>query len=319
MRKFLNLFLFFILHSLVCNAQDTLVLRNGEKMGVKVVSVTNRITYSTPHDSNLLHIAGSKVSYIKYGDGSRYKLHPDTGNVELQPYILVSGGVALPIFDGYGGNDFRNSDEEEILSSGYAGNGLLFSVMGGIPFSPKWEITGMVSNIRNRFDATPVMNEANDFSIHQIGNISAVGNNYYYNNYSCLVGLTKSSAGKYGSFGYSVLIGELITRVPALQAHAETSINTYSGSQTFSNSSFNMDAETQYDFAVEIGIHCDVKITKHTFLRGMTDMLFSKLSPGGPFEVVNMTSGNTLFTGNCDIPAFFVTLFNTTIGMGYGF
>lgn len=75
-------FSLFIFHSSLCLAQDTLVLKNGQKMGVKVISVVDRIQYSIPPDTKQLSIGFSNVNYIKYKDGSVYHVEQAVEDVQ---------------------------------------------------------------------------------------------------------------------------------------------------------------------------------------------------------------------------------------------
>lgn len=320
MKKLLICFSLFVFHSSLCHAQDTIVLRDGQKMSVKIVSVNDFVIYTIPPGDKLLYFRRKKVRRIKYSDGVTYTIN-DTVRPNWKPYILVSGGASLPTFNGYGGEQFSYNVENDYppLTSGYAKNGSIFSITGGINFSPKWEITGMFSNIRNKFDAGPIMDEADDLSIHYIGSINAIGNNYYYNNYSWLLGFTKNAEGKHVSFGFSLMVGELITTVPALHATGVYYMTGPAGNQTTYNSYFTMNSETQNDFSVEIGIHADVKIAQHIFLRAMADLQFSGLSEAGNYEITDVANGNMLYSGAYAIPGFFVSLFNTTVGLGYRF
>ncbi len=287
-------------------------------MGVKIISVGNKIQYC-PAKNDTVSIKFTKVDHIKYKDGSIYTIrtNSDTTRGKVKPYILVSGGVCLPSNTGYGGSSYLSESYDEGNTSGYAISGSIFSVTAGVTFPSGWEITGMFSNFRNQFNATSLMSEASIFSVYYSSNLNGTGGNYYYNNYTYLLGVSKSTRGNFVKVGFSLLLGALITTIPTMHATGVYYLNWPYGGQTVYNSNITMNSDVQADFMLDIGFHCDVNITKHVFLRGLTEIQISDLSPSGVYEAQDMSTGNIVGSGYYKIPGFSVLLFNATLGIGY--
>ena len=340
MKKLLIYFSLLILNSAFCKAQDTLVLRNGQKMGVKVILVDNRITYSIPPADKQISISISKIRRIKYGDGTAFTNGDSTDADKVKfcnPYIIFSGGSSIPIGNN-GEHSYYNLDDEtgdySYYYSGYEDNGSIFSVTGGMNFYKGWSLTGMFSYVRNKFDASGFMTEKAGFFIDTsnltttnlaaflpITSVSAIGT-YYSSNYSCLLGMSRDWQYKYGSIGFSVMVGPLIHETPALHGVA-----TYepAHSNTISYYYLNLNAETQSSFDFVIGLHGDINITHHIFIRGLVEIHISDItSIGGAYQVVNMTTGNTFYSGSFANASYAPTLLseamlNVTAGVGYKF
>jgi hypothetical protein len=325
-------FSLFVFHSSLCVAQDTLVLKNGQKMAVKVIYVAPDIIYSIPPSDKQKLMWRSKVSYIKYSGGSIYTINTNANDSawrKWKPYILVSGGLNKPwSFSGYGASSYY-SNYDGYGYSGYASNGSDFSLTGGIKNYRGWELTGSFSYIRNQLDASGYMTETiADFflspnNIGHLNNVNAIGS-YYYNNYALLAGITKSwGRAPNVSFGISLLFGDFITYTPALYGIA--SGYSYNGTNSVSDY-FNMNSETQGNFIAEFGLHLDIPIEKHFFLRFLAEFQFSGLKNGGGYQYVDITSGNTIYSGTYsggangfNYSSFFVGLTDLTAGVGYKF
>lgn len=323
-------------------AQDTLVLKNGEKMVVKVVSVDEKINYLLPPDNKQMSVRLSKVRRIKYEDGTRFTNNDDgskftnnrdTARKKWKPYILVSGGVSMPwAFSGYGATGFYSS-YDGYGYSGYANNGSDFSLTYGLKNHRGFEFTGMFSYIRNEFDASGVMTETianflggNGFILpSQNGNnVSAIGT-YYYKNYSILAGISKSWGTKNVSAGFSIMLGDFITVEPAMQGIA-TNNPAYNG-QTSPSYYFNMNSETENNSDFVVSLHIDASITKHFFLRLLAEFQLSGLTNGGSYQIVDAATGSILNSGSYpsnNLPSWvnsnlFVGLTDLTAGIGYKF
>jgi len=323
---YLFYFSFLIFHSSLSFSQDTLVLRNGQKMGVKVIFLGYKLFYSIPSSEQKMSIGYSKVMYIKYGNGNIYTINTkernpkDTIPVKLEPYILFSGGGSAPDPNGYGGSIFKFDP----IYSGYALGGYSTSVTGGFNFAMGWELTGQFSYMRNAIDATGFLNETTDMFINpiespsynnNISNPTAIGT-YYYNNYSALLGISRNYGDKVVSMGFSLMFGDLVTSLSTI--HGVTSNDLYF---------LNLDAETHSDFAWEVGMHMDIKIAHHFFIRGMIDIQISSMTNGGGFQVGDLATGNTIYSGSYsgavntnNYPSSFdIDLYNLRLGLGYKF
>jgi hypothetical protein len=90
----------------LCKAQDTLVFKNGDKLGVKISVVLNdAVEYTLPPDEKQFSISLAKLDYIKYKDGSKYSIQQNkaekTGTSEcgyaLPNYhpITIDAGIGL--------------------------------------------------------------------------------------------------------------------------------------------------------------------------------------------------------------------------------
>jgi len=240
-------------------------------------------------------------------------------------YILFSGGISRPwTFSGYGASSYY-SNSDGYGYSGYAENGSDFSLTYGLKNQRGWELTGMFSYIRNEFDASGVMNEtvANFLGGNggvYINNVDAIGN-YYYNNYSLLAGVTKSWGNQNVNIGITLMIGDFITYTPAM--HAIASGETNNPDSVY----FNMNSKLQSNFVAELSIHVDVSITAHFFLRLLAEYQLSGLMNGGGYQFIDMTTGNTLYSGTYASSSsfsrvnasLFVGLTDITFGLGYKF
>jgi hypothetical protein len=104
MKKTLVYFSIFIFGLSVCEAQDTLVYKTGEKVAVRIDSVGNKdIFYKAPTGSDQYKAGISQIYYIKYKDGTKYTIEqnkvdqnsndiPDQRN--FRP-ITINAGVGL--------------------------------------------------------------------------------------------------------------------------------------------------------------------------------------------------------------------------------
>jgi hypothetical protein len=304
----------------ICWAQDTLVLRNGQKISVKVISVNIDVVYFIPPDVKKKSIRYSKVRYIKYGDGAIYT-NKDT--VKAKPYILISGGKSIP-FSGYG-RDYYNSDLGEYIYSGYASDGFVLSLLGGLKFNSGWEISAMFSYCQNEFNATGFMNESaaifmdnymkiNGNFINSV-NTTMYGT-YYYNNYSCLVGITKDWEKGPICFGLDLMGGELISIEPYLHG-----IATLPGYNSYY---LNVNSDQKESFNLGIGVHLDVKIFHKLFVRGIFDIQYASPAHSANYQFVDMTNGNVVYSGTLSDGGYHSTklstgIVNASLGIGYAF
>jgi hypothetical protein len=254
MKGFISVFISMVFWFSICQAQDTIVLKNGKKLGVKVISVVENIVYSIPPSDSQMLFNRSKIWYVKYEDGAISTINPkvDRGNNIGRPYFVFSGGINIPILGGYGGNTY-DDDIEDYGYSGYANNGSILSVTSGIKLSRIWEFTGMFSYLRNEFDAAGFMNETYNIFIWntippgkgiEVGNIIARGS-YYYKNYSLLFGTTRDIQNKYGEAGISLMVGYFITYVPSIIGITTPLVS----SEKYY---FNLDSESEANFILEL-------------------------------------------------------------------
>lgn len=335
MKKLLTVILFITLQFSFCLAQDTLVLRNGQRICVNVISVTDKVNYSIPPDDKQISIGISNITYIKYKSGFIYTLNRniDTNKINnsriklSKPYFVISGGASVPFGGGYNGNTYAVQDPTTGIYSynyvGYANTGSVFSAITGVNIYAGWGLEGNFSFIRNQFDASGFMSEMASLSIDNnkggtwallfspINNVTVYGS-YYYNNYSCLFGITKDWDSKFGGIGFSLLMGALINEVPALHGIAmyQNGLSYY----------LNVSSETQRNFAIELGIHGDINITNRFFLLGLMELQFSEINYDESYQIVDMTNGNTINSGSfMNIPKFGLNVFNATLGVGYKF
>jgi hypothetical protein len=301
---------------------DTIVLRHGPKMGVKIISFGDKIVYTLPQNSTEYFIWRSHIKYIKYADGAIYTVAGarDSAIGSHKFYISITGGVNMPFFQGYGGNSY-NDDDVEYAYSGYAYNGSAFCATSGFKFYSGWEITGKFSYLQNGFDPNGVYDETYDIFIRNTlpGGLAyypmpggSISGNYSYSNYAILAGFTKNTEDKYGGFGFNILAGQLITYRPAVYG---TSGNNYT---------MNLLAETHSNFIVDLGMHLDAKIVKHIFFRASLDLLLSGVTNGGTYQLVDNSTGKVIYSnnysGNSNYPSFYnIDLITATLGLGYEF
>lgn len=358
MKKLLIYFLLFIFHFSLLHAQDTLVLRNGQKMAAHVLfiayfsqpqdtsalrnqpapvtSIGYRIFYTIPPDTHKMSVRFSKVMYIKYKNGSIYTIHTpprdsDKTHIKIEPYLIASGGFSRPwAFSGYGASSYY-PEYDGYGYSGYASPGSGYSLSGGISIIRGWSVTGMFSYIRNPFDASGIMNETvadfylNDNGIISIDNVDAIGN-YYYNNYSILAGINKDWLWhKRVGLGIGMLFGRFITHTPALHGLATGyAMDGYNITQTPASDYFNMNSEVQNNPVTELNFHINAFITHHIFIRVLMEFQLTGLTNGGGYQIVDINSGNTVYSGSYQgsgysSSSFFVGLTDITIGVGYRF
>lgn len=359
MKKLFIYFSLFIVHSSFAQTQDTIVLRNGQKMAVHVLfigyfsepqdtlvlrnqpanvtSIGYRIFYRISPDTQKMSIRFSKVMYIKYKNGSIYTIHTeprdrDKTRVKIEPYLVVSAGTSHPwTFSGYGANTYNNNPEDGYGYSGYAYNGTDFSLSGGISIIRGWSVIGMFSYIRNQFDASGIMDETvadfylNGNGVISINNINAIGN-YYYTNYSFLAGINKDWAWhKKVGLGIGIMFGDFITRTPALHGLATGfAMDGYNITQTPASDYFNMNSEKQTNGVTELNFHMNVFVTPHIFIRAQVEFQLTGITNGGGYQIVDVNSGNTVYSGyysgsDLNSSGFFVGLTDATVGVGYRF
>jgi hypothetical protein len=338
MKKQLIYFSFLLLSPSFSFAQDTLVLRDGKKMAVQVTFVGYKIFYCIPPSDQKMAIGFSKVEYIKYKDGYIYSINTRKLNendtiplVKLEPYLLVAAGTSNPwTFSGYGADSYYNG-YDGYGYSGYALDGSDFSFTGGVNIIRGWGVIGMFSYIRNQFDASGIMNETvnnffiNDNDIISINNVDAIGN-YYYTNYSLLLGINKDWLWhKRVGFGLGLLFGKFITHTPALHGTATGfAMDGNNITQTPATDYFNMNSEVQTNSVTEMNFHINAFITHHIFIRAMLEFQLTGLANSGGYQIVDIPSGNTLYSGSYmgssyRYSGFFVGLTDVTLGVGYRF
>jgi len=344
MKKLIPFFIFIICCTPFCRAQDTLYLRDGSKMGVKIISADEQIVYSIPPSDSQRSISPSKVNYIKYKDGVRYTLSGRADTISeykknvsgvkivCKPYLLVSGGGSLPFYD-YGtdvyGTQYVGYDEYQY--QGYASHGYTVSLTGGLVFNQGWEVTGKFSYFNHGFDATGYMNQNAAFYLQNtytnngnenilVNNVNAVGT-YNYTITSALIGVTKSWQSGTVSFGISMMIGEMTSEIPAVQGIAQTDV----GGSNNENCNLYIGSNQDIGFDFEMGAHMDVKISHRFFIRAMADIEMSRAVINSGYQLTDM-SGNVLVTGNLgtlpysggdSIAGFGIGIANLTLGVGY--
>ena len=328
MKKFLIYFSFLLLHSSFCFAQDTLVLKNGQKMNVTIISVTDKIRYTIPKGDNM-SIRFSKVEYIKYKDGSTYniKTNSDTTKMNWKPYIVVGGGICMPLFN-YAANQ-NTTDVSATGFQGYANTGPATSVTIGFKRGNGWDLMGTFSYGRNAFNAEGIVNESlySFINGNNFTTINTVGN-YYYSNYSFLVGFSKNAKYKYGEIGFIFMLGDIITQVPAINGivtnyYTSNSFTGYYGS-ILSNPgySYNMNIGNLNNFVLDIGFHGDVKLSKYFFIRISSEFELTEMLMNGTYQITDPKTGTVIqsgaYTGNESYPStMFKGLWNITAGIGY--
>jgi hypothetical protein len=333
MKKSLIYFSLFILHFSFCFAQDTLVLKTGQKISVKVISVVNEVVYSLPPDNKPISMNSSKVSYIKYSDGTIYHTDSFTSREEeknsfqkkITPYLVVSWGVCQPFFS-YGGSSYT-TDYEEFEYSGYASGGTIYSLTAGIITLHGWEVTFMYSDYKLGFNSTGFLTEnaaislnnriLNDGSPAEVEN-AYTKNKYSINNSGWLIGISKNWGTPKLYYGLSMMAGQLITNLPALQGYCNMDANGLTPEvYTLNTASYQ---NTSFDF--ELGMHVTIKITHHIILRGDANIQISGSDMGTQFQFLNQDGKNMLSGsfGVTDEPtSVSVGLANATIGIGYQF
>ncbi len=333
MKNFFICFSFLVFYSSFLFAQDTIVLNDGERIGVKISALKDEIIYTKPPDEKLWAISYSKVNYIKYADGSMYTSaanKKDTASKKWNPYILFSAGLNSPwTFSGYGASSYY-SDYDGYGYSGYAKGGSDYSLTAGLKNHRGWELTGMFSYIHNPFDASGVMSETvYNFMLGTGPQINVTGvesiGGYSYNNYSVAAGIAKNWKSKDISLGFSLLFGSFITYTPAM--HGIVTGSTFGNSQNTVSYYFNMDAETKSNFATEMSFHIDADFTKHLFFRLLLELQFSDLINGGGYQFTDMTTGAVIYSGHYISNGslgwantnLFVGLSDITCGLGYKF
>lgn len=249
-----------------------------------------------------------------------------------KPYILISAGQNQPwTFSGYGADSYNNDPEDGYGYSGYATKGYEINATGGFLFGNRgWELTAMVAYIHNGLNASGYLQETiSDFFLGQsviyAQQVIALGN-YAYNNFPVLAGITKNW-GREGKVkvGLSFLVGDFITFTPALHSIATGLSDNGSmiGPNTVSYY-FNMNSEIQSNLMYELDFHLDVSITRHIFIRAACVFGFSGLTNSGGYQFVDMSTGNTVHSGNYsavgqNYNSFFVGFTNLAGGIGYKF
>lgn len=323
MKKLLIYFSLLVLSSLLCQAQDTLVLRDGQKMVVKIISFTNKVVYSVPPSDKEIAISQSKIEYIKYSDGTKFTIYHASESIHKEPYIVMSAGYVQPsTSSGFGASTYNPDPEYRYAYSGYANTGEDVSLTGGFKISNNgWELTGMVSYIRNGINATGVLNETMaDFylAIPNVYNLTAVGN-YYYSNIPVLVGFTKNWGGNVVRVGMHMLGGVLITHTPGMTGDFTTFPYT-AGNYTVPYS-FSLKSQTQANVIFDMGFNLDITLSKQIFLRTGIDFELSGLDNHGEYEIQNLANGNVTsgtYKGSTNNPSsFLLRQINLSLGLGY--
>ncbi len=93
--KYLLYFSLLVFHFSLCKAQDTLVYKTGEKVGVKVISINGgKVIYTLPPDEKQLSVNQAKLYYVKYKDGSRYSI-VQSKSPSNKGALGISGGIGF--------------------------------------------------------------------------------------------------------------------------------------------------------------------------------------------------------------------------------
>jgi hypothetical protein len=116
MKKIAAILLFALSSSLFtfCKAQDTIVFKTGDKLGVKIISVGEQVSCITTQGNMILSIDQAKIQYIKYQDGSRYTVKQASAmyrnlpgnssslheNDQTGQLVINIGAGYSPVFDG---------------------------------------------------------------------------------------------------------------------------------------------------------------------------------------------------------------------------
>ncbi len=97
MKKYLLYFSLLVFHFSLCKAQDTLVYKTGEKVGVKVISINGgKVIYTLPPDEKQLSVNQAKLYYVKYKDGSRYSISPNNQSIRpTYPRFNIGAGIGV--------------------------------------------------------------------------------------------------------------------------------------------------------------------------------------------------------------------------------
>jgi hypothetical protein len=126
MKKLFLYFSLFIFSLSLCDAQDTLSLKNSRKLAVKVYSASgDEVIYTLPPDEKQHYISQSQIYFIKYADGYRYTIqHEDinqnsnTNNVQNVQTAFADLDINIRV--GY--SLITLAVEGGSLTSGYAPN-----------------------------------------------------------------------------------------------------------------------------------------------------------------------------------------------------
>ncbi len=79
-------------------AQDTLVYKTGEKVAIKLYSVTDsKVFYQTLQNTGELSVKTSEIDYIKYADGSRYTLYHGSGFATSKGMVTIGAGIGASL------------------------------------------------------------------------------------------------------------------------------------------------------------------------------------------------------------------------------
>jgi hypothetical protein len=331
MKKFILYFSFFVLHSSLSWAQDTLFFINGDKKVVNVISVgPEEVIYSVPPSDEQISIGRRHIDYIKYHDGYKFD---NKYTSRVKPFFMVSGGksVPMPVFQGYGGNYF-NTDPEEFGYSGFASDGTIYSVLGGIKSKSGLGITGKFSVYQHGFDAQGFMTQLVYMYINNYAQINGNSINipkatatgtYHYNNYSGMIGIEKDwEATGFLAFGLNFSGGELVTNMPAIQGIAE--VQEYYSPTYYTNYYLNINSEQMKSFIFEMGSHIDITLLHHFIIRGSANLQFSAITNKGGYQLVDMTNGSTFYYGSIYADGnhpigLFIGLAEVSVGLGYEF
>ncbi len=335
----------FIFHSSFAQTHDTLFYKDGFKRAVQIIEVGREISYKVPPSDTIWTVERSRINYIKYENGVYSVDQPKTYDnttpwgheflKQMHPYILISVGASYPFPYGYGDNSFANQNDAGNWSFndvGYATGGSIYSVTTGLILYKGWEITGEFSRIQNGIDANGYINKpaslflgtrngwagASDPVFMPITNVNVIGS-YKYNNYALLFGIGKNWESRRFGFGFSIMIGSFITQIPAM--HGIATYNTYQyGTITSTTYYFlNTNSPSQKNFDFQLGMHLDIKITHHIFLRGLMEFQNSNYGTGGDYELTDMNNGSIFKSGEYYGNSLVIAIFNFTAGLGYKF
>ena len=337
---FILLFPFF--YASLVSAQDTIVLKTGQKKRVQIVSVGNEIVFKLPPSDTLRayypNEVGSIYTITRPDNSAPVPLSvPVPGQSEepvkkiIEPYMLVSGGGSFPVPNGYGGTPtyyFNYFSAQQSAYSGYALNGYTYGVTAGLKLTHGWEVMASYSQFVHGFDASGYLNENADIFIngHYIagtgypGDDNAYTNNtYYYKNYCLLIGGAKNWGGQVVTFGVGMMLGEFTTNLPAMQGYYTTE-QYVNGGYSPVNYYFNTNSNQVSKFDFELRMHVDVKVAHHIIIRGMADIHFSTTDLGTSYELLD-TNGNKIVSGSFTYynqnNSIYAGIGNLTIGVGY--
>ena len=226
--------------------------------------------------------------------------------------ISFNAGLSVPL--GHYGSDmpYLGSTIDDYFV-GFASLGFTGDFTGSLRIVRTLHFIAMASLIHQPLNASGLLEE-NGFGSNNLN----VSGNYSYNHISFLFGPAWSFPSKNYSFGFRLLLGELLFNVPSIKAtgnYTSYQIINYKYYYSTQDCNFNFHSNYNKNYIGGLGLTYQKTISQHVFLSLNVNLLFSTIQFDTPCTITDM-SGN--YVGSSALyRSTNVTMSDFTLGIGY--